>query len=133
MDAQTDSELDPLACCRPRIEVSHGLEDTQPSPYRSLGIVFMGLGIAKVDQESIPEKLRNVPVIALDHLGAGGLIGPDHVPVVFRVELAGERGGVHQVTEQHGELPAFGVRRARGDWGGLGLRRSDVRRGRQRR
>src|SRR4029450_13308738 len=37
------------------------------------------------------------------------LIGMHHVPVVFGVELGGEFGGIDQVTEQHGELPAFSL------------------------
>ena len=35
------------------MEVSHGSKNTQPSSYRSLGIIFMCLGIAKIDQETI--------------------------------------------------------------------------------
>ena len=37
------------------------------------------------------------------------LVGAHDLAQVFRVELAGEAGGVHQVTEQHGELAAFGL------------------------
>ncbi len=37
-----------------------------------MGIVFMRLGIAKVDQDAIAEVLRNVPIQALDHCGACG-------------------------------------------------------------
>jgi hypothetical protein len=32
------------------IQVSHRSEDTQARPYCSLGIIFMGLGIAKIDE-----------------------------------------------------------------------------------
>ena len=40
---------------------------------------------------------------------------------VFGVELAGEDGRVHQVTEQHRELAAFGL------WGaGFGWRRGST-------
>jgi hypothetical protein len=78
----------------------------------------MGLGIAEVDQQPIPEQLRNVPVIAANHLRTGGVIRPDHVPVLFEVELGGEFGGVHQVTEQHGELAAFRLWWRGGGWRG---------------
>jgi hypothetical protein len=47
----------------------------------------MGVGIAKVDQESIPQKLRNVSIKAGDDLRADFLILTYHVPVVFGVEL----------------------------------------------
>ena len=108
------------------------VKDTQPSTYCSLGVIFMGLGIAKVDQESIPEQLGDMSIIALDDLGTDPLIRTHHVPVLFGVELGGECGGVHQVTEHHRELAPFGFGRGRDDWCGLALRRREVRRGRRR-
>ena len=50
----------------------------------------MRLGIAKVDQQAIAEILGDMALKALDDRGTGGLIGPHHLPQVFRVELAGE-------------------------------------------
>ena len=47
---------------------------------------------------------------ALDDLSTGSLVGAHHLPQIFGIELAGERGRIHQVTEQHGELAAFGLR-----------------------
>ena len=70
----------------------------------------MRLGIAKIDQQAIAEILGDMPLKALDDLGTGGLIGAHHLPQIFGIELAGERGRIHQVTEQHGELAAFGLR-----------------------
>jgi hypothetical protein len=75
----------------------------------TLSVIFVGLGVAEIDEQPIAEVLRNMPLKAGDHLGAGVLIGPHHLAEVFRIELAGEGGGVDQVTEQHGELAAFGV------------------------
>jgi short-chain 2-methylacyl-CoA dehydrogenase len=66
-------------------------------------------GIAEVDQQAIAEILGDMPLKAGDHLGAGVLIGPHHLAPLLRVELAGEHGGVHQVTKQHRELAAFGL------------------------
>ena len=53
-------------------------------------------------------------IIALDDFSTDPLIRTDHVPVVFGVELGGEFGGVHQVTEHHRELAAFRVGCMRG-------------------
>jgi hypothetical protein len=50
MDADTDSELDTFRLLQTSIEVSHGIEDTQTRAYCSMRIIFMGLGIAKIDQ-----------------------------------------------------------------------------------
>src|SRR4029450_440443 len=85
--------------------------------------------VAEVDEQAITEILGDMPIIASDYLGAGVLIGPHHLAQLFRVELAGEHGRVHQVTEQHSELAAFGIRRGRDDRGWcdpslLGCRRS---------
>ena len=55
-----------------------------------------------------------MPLKAGDHLSTGILIGPYDLAQVFRVELARKASGVHQVTEQHGELAAFRVRNV---WG----------------
>ena len=61
-----------------------------------------------------------MPIKALDDLDTGCLIGQHNLTQVFRVELTGEAGGVGQVTEQHRELAALGLRRARGGaWGGI--------------
>ena len=68
----------------------------------------MGRGIAEVHQQPIAQILGNVPLIALDDLGAGLMVGAYDFPQVFGVELRGERGRADQVTEHHGQLPPFG-------------------------
>jgi hypothetical protein len=67
----------------------------------------MRQGVAEVDEQAIAEILGDMSLKAGDHLGADLLIGPHHCTEIFRVELAGESGRVHQVTEQDGELAAF--------------------------
>jgi hypothetical protein len=57
-----------------------------------------------------------MPLIAGDHRGAGLLVGPHHLPPIFGVELAGEGGGVDEITEQHRELAAFGLGDAGVGW-----------------
>ena len=108
----------PYSCSRRVFNVP--MASTIPSPLRTARwtVVFMGLGIAEVHQQAIAEVLGNVAVKALNDLGTGGLIGAHHLAQVFRIELARQHRRVHQVTEQHGELAAFGVRgRRRGRCG----------------
>src|SRR2546429_9790413 len=105
MNAYMDGELDPLRLLQPLIQVSQCMEDTQPRAYGSLGVIFMCLGIAKIDEETIPEQLGDMSFIALDDLRTDPLIRTDDVSIRFGVELGGEFRGVHQVTEHHGELP----------------------------
>ena len=90
MDPQAHGQVHPPLLPQAGIELSHGLDHAQPGPHRPLRIVFMRQGIAKVDQQAIAEILGDMPLKALDHLGAGVLIGPHHLAQVFRVELAGE-------------------------------------------
>src|SRR5215468_11444968 len=109
MNPYTDGELDALGLLQTGIEVSHGSKNSQPSPYCSLRIIFMGMGVAKVDQETIAKVLGNIAIIALDNVGTHPLIRPYHVPVLFGVELAGKFGRVHQIAKHDSELPSFRV------------------------
>ncbi len=111
MDPQAHGQVHPPLLRQAGIELPQGLHHPQPGPHRPLGIIFVRQGVAEVDEQAIAEILGDMPLKAGDHLGAGVLIGPHHLAQVFRVELAGEHRRVHQVTEQHGELAAFGVRR----------------------
>jgi hypothetical protein len=75
-----------------------------------LGVIFMGLGIAEVHQESIPQELGNMSVKTLDDFRTSSLIGTDHLTVLFGVELRGQFGGIDQVAEHDRELTAFCLR-----------------------
>ena len=55
----------------------------------------MCLGIAEVDEQSVTKQLSDMPIVALDNFGTHPLICTHHVTPVFRVELAGQFGGVH--------------------------------------
>jgi hypothetical protein len=107
---ETYCQSDAFVLFKTGIQGSYRLDESQPGADSSLCIVFVCLRIAKIDQEPISKELGDVSLIALDDLGTGSLIGTDHVPILFRVELAGEYGRVHQITKQHGELAAFGLR-----------------------
>ena len=54
MDAQTESELNTFGWLQPLMQVSHRLKDSQPRAYCPVRIIFMGLRIPKVHEESIP-------------------------------------------------------------------------------
>src|SRR3989442_1278263 len=68
MYSKTHRQSDALVVFDVVIQCLHRIEDLQASPYCSLGIILMGLGVAKVDEESIAQELRNMTVIALDDL-----------------------------------------------------------------
>src|SRR5262249_42334690 len=108
MDAHMNGELETFGLLQPLIQVSQCIEDTQTRSYSSVRVIFMCLGIAKVDEQTIPEQLSDIPIVALNNFRTHLLICTDHIAPVFRVELAGESSGVHQVAEHDGKLTAFG-------------------------
>jgi hypothetical protein len=99
VDTESHGELHSVLYCQTGIQGRDGLDNPQAGVHRTPGIVFMGCGIAKIDQQSIAEVLGDVAFIVLDDLGSGLLIGAHHRTQVFRVELAGELCGAHQITE----------------------------------
>jgi len=114
VDPHADRQADPRPLSQAAVEGVQRLDNAQPGMHSALRIVFMRLGIAKIDQQAVAEILGDMPVKALDDLGTGGLVGAHHLPQIFGIELARERGRIHQVTEQHSELAAFRVRWVRG-------------------
>ena len=110
---------------------SHGIEDTQASPYGSLGIIFVCHGIAKIHQQSIAQQLGNIPVIAFDHCGTRLLIRPDNFSILFGVKLG--ESVVESTTSQNITVSCLHSASAVGGaTEGLALSRRDVRRSRQR-
>jgi hypothetical protein len=85
-------------------------DDASPRMHAAQGIVFMRHRPAKIHQQPIAEILRDVARVLLNHCGGGRLIRPHDLAQVFGVELLREPGGVRQVAEHHGQLPAFGFR-----------------------
>jgi hypothetical protein len=117
MDAQAHSQVYPPLLRQAGIELAQGLHHAQSSAHGPLGVIFVRPGVAKVDEQAIAQILRDMPVKAGDHLGAGILIGPHHLVQLFRVKLASESGRVHQVTKQHRQLAAFSLGLVRfGQW-----------------
>ena len=113
MDAQARRQVHAPPLPQARVEWAQGLDDAQPGSHGPLGVIFVRQGVTKVDEQAIPKVLRDMPLKAGDHLGAGLLIGAHDLAQVFRVELAGEWGRVDQVTEQDRELAAFRLWRSR--------------------
>ena len=87
MDTHTDGELDTFILVQTAIEISHGSKNSQTSPYCSLGVIFVSLGIAKIDEETVTEQLGDMSIVALDDFRTRRLIRSDDFSVHFGVEL----------------------------------------------
>jgi hypothetical protein len=66
----------------------------------------MGERISEVGQEAMAQRLGDRPVEALDDLCTDLMISPDYLAELFGIELAGEAGGVYEITDHHSELAA---------------------------
>src|SRR5262249_58104551 len=60
-----------------RVEPSHCGNQLKPSPYCSLGVVLMGLRIAKVHEDAIPDIPADEPAEAAHRLGDALLAAPE--------------------------------------------------------
>jgi hypothetical protein len=60
-------ELDPPGLRQARIRLRQGLHDPQPGSYRLLGIIVMGLEIAKAHERSITQELGDIAPEAGNH------------------------------------------------------------------
>ena len=67
----------------PSLPSPDGLNDPEPGPDGTLGVILAGLGVTEVDKEAVAEVLGNVGAEAADHFGAGGLVGADDVAEIF--------------------------------------------------
>ncbi|MCZ6508704.1 MAG: hypothetical protein O7A04_11750, partial [Acidobacteria bacterium] len=85
------------------------MDQVQAGTYRPLGVVLMGPGIAKISERAIAHKLGDVALEAADGVGAGFLVGADHLAQVFGVEPLGERRRAHQIDEHHRELASLSL------------------------
>src|SRR6266571_3673888 len=113
MDPQPDGETDALLVLQAGMQWPERRDHAEPGPYGPLGVIFVRQRVPEIDQQAITEILRNMPVKTGNHLGARLLIGTHDLPVVFWIQLTGEHGRLHQVTEEDGELAPLGVGRAR--------------------
>jgi hypothetical protein len=53
-----------------------------------LRIIFVGMGVPKVDKQAVPQELGDIPIKTLNDRGTDGLVCPDDVPEVLRIQLA---------------------------------------------
>ena len=106
----------PTRVCRGARDLSrsHSRDQLKPCPYRPLGVVLMGLRIAKIDEHTVAHIFRHEPAEAAHRLGDALLIGRNDFAQVLRVHAGGECRRADQVGEHHRDLaPLGGVVRLR--------------------
>jgi len=78
VDAEPQGEVHTVLCRQTGIQGSAGLDNAQAGVHRTPGIVFMGRGVAKIDEQPIAEILGDVALVLLDDFGSGLLVSADH-------------------------------------------------------
>jgi len=102
-------DAEPHTQLLPRGQSADRLDYRQPRPHRSLGIVFMRLRVAEIDQHPVAHVLGDKPVEAADRRGDDAVVVADQLAQILRVMTGRECRRADQVAEHHRQLPAFGV------------------------
>jgi hypothetical protein len=107
---------DPDACLEPGgfdIEATDGIDQTQPRPNRSLGIILMRLRIAEIGQNAVTHVFRDKSVEPGHCLRDRTVIGTEDLAQILGVEASREFGRANQITEHDRELTPFCAIRTR--------------------
>ena len=85
------------------------LGEFEPRPHGPLGLVLVCPRPAEVGEHAVAHELRDVALVAADHLAADILIASDHLAHVLGIELGRQRGRADQIDEHHRQLPPLGL------------------------
>ena len=114
MDAEPRGELDTVLCRQADVQGGNGLDNAQTGVNGAPGLVFMGGGIAKIDEQGITDVPGDISLEAVNHCGAGFLVGTYDLTQLLRIELLGASSETNQIGEQHGHDLALLTRRGSG-------------------
>jgi hypothetical protein len=78
VDAEPHREFYTILRRQAGVQGGNGLDNAQGGVHRTPGLVFMGCGIPKIDQQPIAEVLGDMALILPNDLGCGLLVGADH-------------------------------------------------------
>ena len=108
-DADAYGEAGPVASGNPSVESRHRVENCEASANRALGIFLLRVRVTEINQDAIAHELGDIPIEASDGFAHDLLIGADHIAHVLGIELDRQVRRIHQVTEHHGQVAAFGA------------------------
>lgn len=73
------------------VQVLYRINDTQARTDRALRVIFMGLRVAKVNQQPVSHVIGHVTAVPFDHIGAGYAIGRQKARHFFGITLLGHQ------------------------------------------
>src|SRR5262245_62043964 len=103
-----DSIRSPTTASPVAMPTHHRSDHLQPRAHCSIGIILMGLGVAKVDKHAVAEIPRHEPPETSHGFSDAFLIGRVELSQVFRIHPSGECGRTNEVREHHRDLTTFG-------------------------
>jgi hypothetical protein len=109
MHAHTDRPVDTRHVCETGKLLPKRVHQRETSADGPLGVLVVGLRIAKVDHEFLPTILGDLALKLPDNACTRLLIEPDHGIEVIRGQGPGEWGLGHEGTHEDGQLSAFSV------------------------
>jgi hypothetical protein len=90
-----------------RFYCAQGCDHLEARAYRSLGVVLVGLGVAKVSEHAIAQILRHEAAETACGFSDAFMIGRDEFAQVFRIHPSGECCRADQIAKHHRDLPPF--------------------------
>jgi len=109
VDTKPHGKLNPILGLQACVQRSHGLDNPQSCAHGPVRVVFVGSGVAKVNQKPITQILRYVAVKVLNHVCGRFLVGPHNLAKVFGIKPGGQFGRSNQIAKHHGQLTPFSV------------------------
>jgi hypothetical protein len=100
-------------------EANDSVDDRQPRPNRTLGIVLMRSRVAEINKHAIAHVFRDKAIEPGDGLGYGAVVDGDDLAQILSIEARRELGRADQIAEHNRQLSTFD--------GGRGYRRIDYR------
>jgi hypothetical protein len=109
VDAHAGLKLNPVLRLQPGIERGELAQDLPAGPHRPLRVVLVGLRVAEVHQQPVPQVLGHVSLVALDRLRSARVVGLHDAAVDLRLELLPERARAYEIAEHHREMPPLAL------------------------
>jgi hypothetical protein len=94
------------------LQARHGLHQLETRAHRPLSVVFVRARPAEISKRAVAEILGGMAIEALDHGSDSAVVHRHDRAQILGIEARGQLGRADQITEQHGQLPAFRLDRS---------------------
>ncbi len=107
-DADAHGEAGPVAAGDLGAERRQRVENREAGADRALGVLFLRVRVAEINQHAVAHEFGDVAVEMPDGFADRLLKGADHIAHVLGIELRREARRIRQVAEHNGQVPPLG-------------------------